>query len=231
MTIKRTFATNFAGGNSASLKYLDHSVGVAGCNHRWLAVRQSQADGATLTSFAPSIGTLPLSANGTAPTMQTDEYGNRCVRFDGVDDILSAGGLSDVQTIVVVARVKAVTGTDQGIFHSGGTYMRRNTSSTTSVTVTGTSTKFPAVNPTQPLYHVFALAATSALSRYAVDGVSAENGASTGVHTEVTLGRSSTATFGNLDVYEAFTFPTALTLSDFTAVRAAMTAKYGVALA
>jgi hypothetical protein len=227
MTVKRSFATNFTGGNSASLPFLNHSVGVAGCNHRWMAVRQSPADGAALASFAPTVGTIPLSSNGTAPTMQTDEFGNRCVRFDGVDDILSAGGVSDVQTIVVIARVKAATGTDQGIVHAGGAYANRTTTDTTRILVTGQSAKFAAANPNQPKYHMVAIAANGATSRYAVDGVSAEIGATTGVLSEVTLGRASTAIFGNIEVYEAFTFPTGLTLADLTAVRAAMTAKYG----
>lgn len=231
MTIKRTFAGNFSGGNSASLKYLDHSTGAPGCNHRWLATRQSPADGATLTSFAPSVGTLPLTADGTSPIMQTDEYGNRCIRFDGVDDILSASGLADVQTIVVVARVKAATGTDQGVVHAGGAYINRTTTDGTRVLVTGQSAKFPAVNPNQPKYHVFSLAANGSTSRYAIDGTSAEVGATTGVLSQITLGRASTSIFGNLDVYEVFTYPTGLTLGDMTSIRAAMSARYGTALA
>jgi len=47
----------------------------------------------------------------------------------------------------------------------------------------------------------------------------------------VTLGRASTAIFGNLDIVEAFTYPTALSLTDLASIRAAMVAKYGAALA
>ncbi|MEV7606127.1 hypothetical protein AB0N65_11870 [Paenarthrobacter sp. NPDC089322] len=231
MTTKRTFATNFTGGDSASLKFLDHSTGVAGYTHRWLAQRQTPADAAVLSAFTPTTGTLALSANGTGPTMQTDEYANRCVRFDGVDDILTASGLSDVQTLVVVARVKAASGTEQGIFHTGGTYAKRTTADTTALTISGTSSKFVSVNPNQPKYHVFSLAATSTTSRYAIDGTAAEVGASTGVHSQVTIGRASTAIFGNLDVYEVITYPTALSLTDLTSIRTAMGARYGAALA
>ncbi|MGO4143811.1 hypothetical protein AB4Y77_01890 [Paenarthrobacter sp. YAF11_1] len=231
MTTKRTFANNFAGGDSASLDYLSHSTGVAGYTHRWLAARQSPADGAALSAFTPTTGTLALSSNGTAPTMQTDEYGNRCVRFDGVDDILSASGLSDVQTLVVVARVKAATGVEHGVFHTGGTYLKRTTADTSAITISGTTSKFVSVNPNGPLYHVFSLAATSTTSRYAIDGTAAEVGASTGVHSQVTIGRASTAIFGNLDVYEVITYPTALSLGNLTSIRAAMAARYGSALA
>jgi len=230
MTIKRTFATNFTGGNSATLPYLNHSTGVAGVNHRWMASRQAGADGATITALTPVTGALALSSNGTAPTLQTDEYGNRCIRFDGVDDILSASGLGDVQTVTVVARVKAASGTDQGIVHTGGAYANR-TGTTTKVFVAGSTSKFPAVDTSGPKYHVISIAANGSTSRYAVDGLSAEIGASTGVLSEVTLGRASTTIFGNLDIVEAFTYPTALTLADLANIRTAMSSKYGTALA
>jgi hypothetical protein len=72
MTIKRTFTVNFTGGNSASLPYLNHSNGVAGVNHRWMASRQAGADGSAVAFLAPTTGVLPLSSSGTAPMLQTD---------------------------------------------------------------------------------------------------------------------------------------------------------------
>jgi hypothetical protein len=64
-----------------------------------------------------------------------------------------------------------------------------------------------------------------------VDGIAAETGATSGVLSEVTLGRASTALFGNVDIIEAFTYPTALTLTNLANIRNAMTARYGAALA
>lgn len=212
------------------LPFIDYSVGVVGANHRWIADRQTPANGAVLTNFTPSVGNVDLVSSGTAPTMQTDEFGNRCIRFDGVDDVLGAT-LSDMQTVVLVARIKAATGTDEGIFHTGGTYIRRGTTDAMAITVTGTSSKFPAVNPNGPKYHVIQLAATSSLSRYAVDGVAAENGASTGVHSQFTIGRAGTYKTGYMEAYEAFGFPQALTLAEMANVRAAMIARFGSAIA
>lgn len=77
------------------------------------------------------------------------------------------------------------------------------------------------------------MAADGATARYGVDGVFTEIGTATGVFSEIIFGRSGAGTVfhGTLDLYEAFTSPAAVTLSDMIHAREVMTDEYGSALA
>lgn len=232
MTIVRQLNTAFTGGDSDLLPFFEHGTGSDTVTSRWLAKRQAPADGETLPAFTPSEGTISLASSG-GPIMATDEYGSRVVRFDGVDDAVTAAQLEGVGAITLICRVLAPEGTRQGILHTAGSYIRRGeeTPSQAAVLTTGGSAQYPLVELDGPLYHVVSLAADGSNSRYDIDGVTGTIIGGTALNTEVTFGRAGTTNFGRIDVLEGFVSTAALTLAQMASVRTAMKDHYGDLLA
>lgn len=115
--------------------YTRPNLGVPGYVHRWLASELAGTDGTNVSSWADVQGGVPL-VRGTStqqPTLQT-VAGRRVVRFDGVDDFMSADTTSAWSSALVVFRFvsDAPEGTAGGVFNggtSGDIAVQRNTTS------------------------------------------------------------------------------------------------------
>ena len=95
-----------------------------GIDFEWVASSLAGADGAVVSSWAPSVGPLSLAQGDPAarPTVQTSG-GRKVVRFDGVDDFLQATGvfLGQTMTMMMAVTVRAYnTASGLGLFTPDG---------------------------------------------------------------------------------------------------------------
>lgn len=232
MTILTTHkGITYTGGNSASLPLLLHGTGVAGVNHRWVTKAQTATSG-KLATFTPSVGTMALTADNDGPTIATDNYGQKILRFDGTDDSMS-NTFTDVQTVALVARVQAATGTEQGILNIQAGYLSRGGGAdNVRVVFPGPGSSFHNGHPVDgPTYHLIVLAGDGTNGRWSVDGSGGDVTGTNSAPGTVRIGRVGASPYGQIDVLEAITWPTMLSHGQIGTVRDALKAHYGSAIA
>lgn len=231
MTILTTHkGITYTGGKSASLPLLLHGAGVPGVNHRWVAkVHEVGA----LTTATDQVGSLPLAGSATV----VDAAGQRFFRFDGISQVLSAAGVSDVGTVTVVARVQAANGTSQGILNGAAVKISRTVGSTDAspvvmATIGGGTNLYHAVQTNGPSFHVLTIARGASTTAFAADTVTGSQSSGAAPITRLDIGAMNVgADYGQIDVLEVITWPTALTIPQTQQVYAALKTHYGNALA
>jgi len=232
MTIIRRMDSAFSGGNSDTLPVFTPGPGLSGAVHRWVAAEQSGTD---LTAVSANKGGLDLTTTSldTRPKLTT-VFGVKAVTHDGVDDILYPVGAlaSNIQTMVLIARVTGPNTVEQGVLNSGGNYLTATVGTPPVLKgfSAGGTTVFSAKDPSQPLFHVIALIGNAATRAFYIDGeYKALNG--TGQNTNLNIGRGSTSGYGKLDWLECTTFASALSLADLDKLRAAAKINYRTLIA
>lgn len=204
-----------------------HSVGVSEYTNRWLSKQQTGGAGTALAAITPHTGTVSLvQANaGKRPTIAMDGT-TPVIRFDGVDDDVSASGLSTTKTITLVCKVTAPVGKNTGILSTGANFIRRTNETTPRVgTQVSTNAGQYWPYPQPELYHVITIIADGTTGALSIDGgYKPLNGAT--ANTQILLGRYGTTNFGQIDVLEVVSWDRALTESECGIVSASLKAGY-----
>lgn len=238
MTVIKRLDTTFT--DADDLPTATPSTGVPGAVHQWWAADVAGVDGDVITTVPARAGGVNLTqpTAGARGTLEI-EGGVKMLRFDGVnDEFVPAATLDpdDLQTITVVARVRAPQGTQQGILLNGTGVIQRGGGSPAATTNvhgggTGATTTAVAVDPTSTTtFHVFSFALgtdqeDNPVRSVTVDGTTAAvNGDA--VPNTVRIGQGFAGTFGNIDVLGVITWPFALTTTQRAAVRTQMQALF-----
>lgn len=229
MTIIKRAKNPIVGPNVGLHPVFTPGTGVPGAAHRWIASQVAGVNGDDVASWAPSLGTAPLAqATATLKPKLIIEDGIKRIRFDGVDDYLSAAGLTAWNSAIVILRMRtdATLGVNHGILAggSGGDVgITRATNNALGVFWTG-ARQTTAVGPfPNGEWQCVTIRNTDLDARAERNGVAASDTTTSaaGVSTVASLeiGRRNTA-YGAVEIAEISLFPAAMTNEQMAAARA-----------
>lgn len=220
MTVIRTLPVVFTGGNSALLPLLPYSLGVAQPKYRWLA---GPAPVGAVTSVAATVGTVPLTGTATVTTTATGNV----LTTNGTTNYLTAVGVNDVRTVMIVGRVTAATGTAQGIANANFGLSTSAADGKARLAAAGFTTQFlsPLLNDAGD--HVIIVSTDGATLTYRIDAVTG-SAATTTAAGVLEVGRTSLAgaLYGAMTIREVVGWSGALTAAEMTTLRTKAKANY-----
>lgn len=207
------------------------SAGVTGYSGRWLANALSGADGTAVSNLPALVGgttrDLKQATSTAQPTLRVSGA-EKWLSFDGTSDVLAqSAAVPAWLTTAMVFRVDAATTTQPIYTGSTGNFTAMGGTSFINVNAGsggGGAQVSSSAAVSRSAWHVLVVVQGGASSIVAVDSTKGTGTLGPNAANLLSLGISTTATFGQISVAEVVTWDTALTSGQVDLVVAALKA-------